>query len=150
MLSSDKEHQKAPWVGFNGGYCTKGKWLGVDVDMTATSWCTEADTQEKMLTWRPQPRLFLANHQVSPGDTFLFNLEFNVCHQPEKLWIKHALSSCQTASTFFVLKHKVKKSFGPWNSFSVQADIEVSDASSQRYQNPLASGLQFTEKLVLV
>lgn len=149
MLSSDKDHQKAPWVGFNGGYCTKGKWLGVDVDMTATSWCTEADTQEKMLTWRPQPRLFLANHQVSLET--LFSLTLNSVYTiSQKNWIKHALSSCQTASTFFVLKHKVKKSFGPWNSFSVQADIEVSDASSQRYQNPLASGLQFTEKLVLV
>lgn len=149
MLSSDKDHQKAPWVGFNGGYCTKGKWLGVDVDMTATSWCTEADTQEKMLTWRPQPRLFLDNHQVSLET--LFSLTLNSVYTiSQKNWIKHALSSCQTASTFFVLKHKVKKSFGPWNSFSVQADIEVSDASSQRYQNPLASGLQFTEKLVLV
>lgn len=74
MLSSDKDHQKAPWVGFNGGYCTKGKWLGVDVDMTATSWCTGADIQEKMLTWRPQPRLFLDNHQVSLETLFFLTL----------------------------------------------------------------------------
>lgn len=149
MLSSDKDHQKAPWVGFNGGYFPREngwEWMLI--------WLLPPDALEQTPRRRcsPEDPSHISSWPTTkcPLET-LFSLTLNSVYTiSQKNWIKHALSSCQTASTFFVLKHKVKKSFGPWNSFSVQADIEVSDASSQRYQNPLASGLQFTEKLVLV